>query len=120
VKRILLASIIVLALVVVAVSYASTTLTDPVAKSGLAYAKKRLVAKHGKITLKMPNPSLLRHNIALRKGTGETGKLIAKGKIVGKGGVSKITVTLKPGKYRFFCTVPGHEDAGMWGILTVK
>ena len=43
-----------------------------------------------------------------------------KGKVVGKDGVSKITMKLAKGKYRFFCTVPGHEAGGMWGILTVK
>ena len=63
---------------------------------------------------------MLKHNIALRKGTTATGKLLVKGKVVGKGGVSKVTKTLAKGKYRFVCTVPGHEAGGMWGILTVK
>ncbi len=31
-----------------------------------------------------------------------------------------VTVTLKKGKFRYVCTVPGHEAGGMWGILTVK
>jgi uncharacterized cupredoxin-like copper-binding protein len=63
---------------------------------------------------------VLKHNIALRKGTTAKGKLLAKGKVVGTFGVSKITKTLAKGKYRFVCTVPGHEAGGMWGILTVK
>jgi uncharacterized cupredoxin-like copper-binding protein len=29
-------------------------------------------------------------------------------------------VTVKPGKYTFYCSVPGHRQAGMQGILTVK
>jgi azurin len=63
---------------------------------------------------------VLKHNIALRKGTTAKGKLLAKGKVVGKGGVSKITLKVAKGKYRFVCTVLGHEAGGMWGILTVK
>ena len=39
---------------------------------------------------------------------------------MGKGGVSKMTVKVAKGKYRFVCTVLGHEAGGMWGILTVK
>ena len=26
----------------------------------------------------------------------------------------------KPGQYQFYCTVAGHKDAGMTGVLTVK
>ena len=42
-----------------------------------------------------------------------------KGAIVGKGGTSKVVVALKPGKYTFYCSVPGHEVGGMKGTLTV-
>jgi uncharacterized cupredoxin-like copper-binding protein len=29
-------------------------------------------------------------------------------------------VELKAGTYKFFCTVPGHRQAGMEGTLTVQ
>ena len=29
-------------------------------------------------------------------------------------------VKLSPGKYTFYCDIPGHESAGMEGTLTVK
>lgn len=119
-KRLLLVSLLVSAFAGVSVATAATTIVIPADKTKLAFAKKALTAKAGKVTLRMPNPSSMPHNIAIRKGVGATGKAIAEGKIVGKGGVSKITVTLKRGKYRYFCSVPGHEAGGMWGILTVK
>ncbi len=119
-KRILFAAAIAVVLTTAAVAYAATTIVNPADKAKLAYAKKALAAKAGKITLKMPNPAVLPHNIELRKGTGSSGKALVKGKIVGSGGISTITATLRKGKYRFFCAVPGHEAGGMWGILTVK
>ena len=36
-----------------------------------------------------------------------------------KGGSRTLTLKLKPGTYKFFCTVPGHRQAGMEGTLTV-
>jgi plastocyanin len=60
------------------------------------------------------------HNVAIRADTRASSKVIKKGPVVLRDGTSKITVTLKPGKYRFFCSFEGHEASGMWGILTVK
>lgn len=120
-RLIAVALVVAAALTAAAVVLAATTRTISASPTKLAYSKKALVAKPGKVTLRMTNPSsILKHNIALRKGTTAKGKLIVKGKVVGKGGLSKVTATLKAGKYRYLCTVAGHEAGGMWGILTVK
>jgi uncharacterized cupredoxin-like copper-binding protein len=42
-----------------------------------------------------------------------------KGKIVPKGATSTVSAKLKRGTYVFYCTVPGHEAAGMKGTLTI-
>jgi uncharacterized cupredoxin-like copper-binding protein len=122
VKRIaLIVLAVVVALAVTVAAFGATVLSNPTSAARLAYAKKALAAKAGSVTLRSKNMSpVLRHNIALRKGTTATGRLLVKGKVVGKNGVSKFTKTLAKGKYRFLCTVPGHEAGGMWGILTVK
>jgi uncharacterized cupredoxin-like copper-binding protein len=109
------------ALAIAAAALGATILNNPTSATKLAYAKKTLTATAGSVTLRSKNmSSVLKHNIALRRGTTAKGKLLVKGKIVGKGGVSKFTLKLAKGKYRFVCTVLGHEAGGMWGILTVK
>jgi uncharacterized cupredoxin-like copper-binding protein len=123
VKRIVPLAIVaaVTALAVAVAALGATILNNPPSKLQLAYAKKSLTATRGVVTLRSKNMSaVLKHDIALRKGVTAKGKTIAKGKTVGTGGVSVARATLARGKYRFFCTVPGHEQGGMWGILTVK
>ena len=84
------------------------------AVDGTAFSTTAATAKAGQVTFDMPNKSALGHDIALQGVPG------AQGKVVQQGGTSTFTVTLKPGKYTFYCTVPGHEQAGMKGTLTVK
>src|SRR5947209_9810623 len=90
-------------------------LTIPSDPTGaLAFSFGKATAPAGKVTISMPNQAPIQHNIALKP----PGK--GAGPIVGKGGDSKFTTTLKPGTYTYFCEVPGHEQAGMKGTLTVK
>lgn len=93
----------------------ATTLENPADASGqLAFQKDSLTAPAGEIALVMENPSSVEHNIAVKgDGTDE------KGPVVGQGETSEVTVTLEPGEYEFYCSVPGHEAAGMEGTLTV-
>jgi plastocyanin len=78
----------------------------------LAFTVSKATARPGKVTFLMKNQASIQHDISV-KGDG-------KGPVVGKGGTSRFTTTLKPGKYEFLCTVPGHEAGGMKGLLTVK
>lgn len=99
-------------------SASGTTLKLSADKAALKFNVTKLTAaKPGKVTLVMSNPSFLQHNVAL-KGGGLKKPVL--GKVVGKGKTSTITVTLKKGSYTFYCSVPGHEQAGMKGTLTVK
>jgi uncharacterized cupredoxin-like copper-binding protein len=85
------------------------------ASGKLKFNKKSLSAKHGKVTITMSNPSNLPHAVAVE------GKGVDKdGKTVRKGAKSTVTVTLKKGRYTFYCPVPGHEAAGMKGTLTIS
>jgi plastocyanin len=90
-------------------------LTIPSDPTGaLAYVTSKASAKAGKVTISMPNKAPIQHNIAIK------GPVSGNGPIVGSGGDSKFTVTLKPGTYTFYCQVPGHEAGGMKGTLVVK
>src|SRR5688500_12439463 len=92
---------------------AKNTLQIPADPNGqLAYQFKSAEAKAGKATLESQNDSSVPHNIALKGGP--------EGEIVQGGKTSTISVDLKPGKETFYCSVPGHEQAGMKGTLTVK
>ena len=83
--------------------------------NGLKYNKTTLHATAGKITLVFTNRSHLHHNIRLEIGEKEYGGT----KKIGHG-TTRVTLTLKKGKYHFYCSVPGHEDAGMSGYLYVS
>jgi uncharacterized cupredoxin-like copper-binding protein len=85
--------------------------------NGLAFDKKTLSAKAGKVTITMDNPSgdSLPHAVAI-EGNGVS----QNGTVVQPGGKSTVTADLKPGKYTFFCPVSGHRQAGMEGTLTVS
>jgi plastocyanin len=97
----------------VAKADAQNTVQIPTDADGqLAYQFKSAEAKAGKVTLESQNDSSVPHNIALKGGP--------EGQIVQGGKTSTITVDLKPGKETFYCSVPGHEQAGMKGTLTVK
>jgi uncharacterized cupredoxin-like copper-binding protein len=81
----------------------------------LKFDKSSLSAKGGKVTITMDNPSPVPHAIAV-EGSG----VDKKGSTVQMGGKSTVTVTLKPGKYTFYCPVDGHKQAGMQGPLNVQ
>jgi plastocyanin len=82
--------------------------------TGFKFDKTKLEAKAGKVTITLKNSSPLEHNVAIR-GNG----VDVVGPIVKKGGTSTVTATLAAGAYEFYCSVPGHEQAGMKGVLTV-
>src|SRR3712207_6050515 len=81
----------------------------------LKFTTESLEAPAGPVTITMDNPSELPHAVAV-EGNG----VDEEGDTVQKDGTSTVTVELKPGEYEFYCPVPGHEEGGMKGTLTVK
>lgn len=82
--------------------------------SGLRYTQRIVHAHVGRIKIVFLNRSSLRHNVNVELGEKELGKTATVTR-----GTASVWVTLKPGRYNFYCSVPGHEDAGMHGTLVV-
>ncbi|HTA05495.1 MAG TPA: plastocyanin/azurin family copper-binding protein, partial [Solirubrobacteraceae bacterium] len=95
---------------------ATTTLKLAANPAGqLAYNTKTLSAKAGKVTIEFANASPVEHDVAIAQGSTVAGQTP-----VFTGGTKTLTLNLKPGTYSFYCTVPGHRQAGMEGTLTVS
>jgi plastocyanin len=78
----------------------------------LAFTTNKATGQPGEITIKMANKSGTPHDIVI------DGK--GKGQVVQNGGVSQFKANFSAGSYTFYCSVPGHRQAGMQGKLTVK
>jgi plastocyanin len=81
----------------------------------LKFDKTSLTAKAGKVTIVLDNPSSLPHAVEV-EGMG----IEEKSGTIGQGETTKVTATVKPGKYEYYCPVDGHKAAGMTGTLTVQ
>jgi uncharacterized cupredoxin-like copper-binding protein len=68
--------------------------------------------KAGRIRFEVKNDGKIEHDLAIKGG--------ARTELIQPGGEAELVVTLKPGKYTFYCTVPGHEAAGMKIDVTVS
>jgi plastocyanin len=80
----------------------------------LSFNIKQLSATAGSVTIKFTNAATLEHNVTIVEGTrllGATPTFVT--------GSRTLTLTLKPGTYTFYCSVPGHRQGGMEGTLSV-
>jgi plastocyanin len=97
-------------------SSASTLQFEADPKGELAYTSTSETAKAGNVTVEFKNPQALTHDVAIED---SSGKEVGATELIADGS-DTTSVDLKPGTYTYFCTVPGHREAGMEGSLTVK
>jgi len=66
------------------------------------------------VTIDFTNASSVGHDVTVAKGATKIRgtPIITKSK-------ATLSVNLKPGSYVFYCSVPGHRQAGMQGTLTI-
>lgn len=88
-------------------------LTSP-EDGSLLYDQGQVRAAAGEVLLSYENPSPVPHNVAIEV----DGETVSEGEVVSEG-TSEASARLEPGQYIFFCSVPGHREAGMEGDLAV-
>lgn len=82
----------------------------------LRYNTDTLTTTTTHVVIVFTNHSPLQHNVTVANSAG---------KVLGAtptfiGGTKTLTLNLPPGTYVFYCSVPGHRQAGMQGTLTVR
>jgi len=106
---------------------ATGSATSPAAASGgtvkiaadpseIAFTKTEITAPAGDDTISFDNPSSTGHNVQIEDASGAD---IAGTDTISAGKTST-TANLQPGTYTFYCSIPGHREAGMEGTITVK
>ncbi|HEY6636391.1 MAG TPA: plastocyanin/azurin family copper-binding protein [Solirubrobacterales bacterium] len=84
--------------------------------SDLAYDQKDVSAKAGSVTIDFDNMQAQSHDVKVEDSSGQE----IGGTDLVSSNTATATVDLQSGTYTFFCSVPGHREAGMEGTLTVK
>jgi plastocyanin len=86
---------------------------DP--SGALKFDKTRAAVLSGRVSVNFKNTSAVAHNVTIAQGSKKLG---------GTNTITMSTATfslsLAPGDYVFYCSVPGHRQAGMQGTLTVQ
>jgi plastocyanin len=85
-------------------------------EGALKYNTTSLSAKAGKVSIAFTNMAPEDHNVTVASSSGA---------VVGatptfNGSSKTLSLNLKPGTYKFYCSVPGHRAGGMEGTLVVK
>ena len=82
----------------------------------LKFDKSSLSAKAGTVAIDFTNASPVGHNVTIASSSGT----VVNETPTFQGGSKTVTMTLKAGSYVFYCSTPGHRQAGMEGTLTVQ
>jgi plastocyanin len=79
--------------------------------SNTAFHPATLTAPSSRVTVDLTNHDLFWHSFTIDQPAVNVD--------VPVGGVRRVSVSLPPGTYQFYCRVPGHRQAGMVGTLSV-
>jgi uncharacterized cupredoxin-like copper-binding protein len=88
---------------------------DP--SGNLAFTTTEASAKAGNVTIDFENPQPVAHDVRVEAPSGGD---VGGTEVITEGAESVTLKNIKPGQYTFYCSVPGHREAGMEGTLTVE
>jgi uncharacterized cupredoxin-like copper-binding protein len=93
---------------------AGGTVTVDADPSGqLVWVQKTLTAPAGTVTFEINNESSVEHNFEIPDAGVGPSETVTNAS-------TTLEADLQPGTYEYICSVPGHEQAGMVGTLTVE
>jgi uncharacterized cupredoxin-like copper-binding protein len=81
------------------------------------FAPKTFEAPSGDVTFVVKNDGAIEHNFIAET---QAKQKVAEIAVLEPGQSLAVTATLQPGTYTFYCSLPGHRDAGMEGSVTVR
>jgi len=84
---------------------------------GLAYTTDEASAKAGDVTIDFKNPQPVAHDVVIEDASGSE---VGGTDVITESSTSANVKGLKAGEYTFYCSVPGHREAGMEGTLTAE
>mgnify|MGYP001064279320 CR=1 FL=1 len=93
----------------------STVKISAAPDGSLAYEQTEVSASAGEVTIEFDNPASVPHDVVVESDDGD--ELIATDEVTGD--QTTASGELEPGEYTFYCSVPGHRQAGMEGTLKV-
>lgn len=100
---------------------ANTLAIDADPSGALEYTETELTVPAGNVTVEFTNDSPIPHDVAFSEEGGKAGDdALGQTEVITESSTSLELSDLKPGEYQYWCTVPGHLEAGMEGTLTVE
>lgn len=72
------------------------------------------------VTIMLPNHGVTLHNFSVTDHKNEDLPFDPIDIDIEPGATEQVTINAPAGEYYYYCNVPGHEAAGMWGTLTAK
>jgi plastocyanin len=96
---------------------ASVVAIEAAEGTDLAYNEQEVTAKAGDVSIEFTNPQSLSHDVVVEDASG---KELGRTELIADDKTTTTIAGLKPGKDTFYCSVPGHREAGMEGTLTVE
>lgn len=92
---------------------AKPTISAEIAMKDIAFAPQELtIPANVNVTISVPNQGATIHDFNIDDLNAHSGNVTA-------GAAGSVTINAAPGDYQYYCSLPGHREAGMVGVLHV-